>query len=655
MSASKIKRAVALFLALCALTGAVAGCARTVPPSPPPETSDDFSETLPEEKKPVLFPLFSDSVPLYTILADDYTVANTVEAINALQLCVKERTGSELPLNDGTMPRSISVSITGGEKTSWSIKVAENGNVAITGGCGDYVRRAINVFMTLVCTGKDPEPVVNAGWDLVYSGENGSFIDNSSLLSYTAPTAESLQKSSQSGMLFSPDWLDTAVMVELKVDIASIGGKFSDSYDLVDFYASVGVNCLWLCPVYARGKSGNGYTNLGPHTIEPSLTGTEDYAEGWQELRKFVDYAHSKGIYVLLDLITWGTVKGAPLHAEHPDWYYGEAWGGDAFNWRNRELVKWFTDVCVNNILVTDADGFRCDCEPVYAGYNVFEGIRNALAEKGKYVVLMSEDGNERTFAFDMEQDGVLDYSQMTRSDYYFTARANFFADGRLDIVKTTKDGIGIGSAESQKSSLRRGTAKYYTNCLTNHDFMYRTIKGDRIKIGYSAILAPYIPLWFMGDEFNCLSSDSTLYFLNVDYSKASTTAFRRLFLEDVKKYVQIRRTLSDIFEYFPENHRDSNIVAVNAEGLGDLTAYARYGGGKAVLIVPNSSGTDSCSGKVTIPFAECGLDTGDGKMYKVTDLMTGVVLFTGKASEIGEFYVSIPWRNMGIYLIEEE
>lgn len=654
MSRSEIKRAAAFFLALCALMGVFAGCARTVPPSPPPETSDEPSETIPEEKKQEVFPLFNDLSPLYTIRADEYSAANSVEAIGALELCLKDRVGAELPLNDDTLPRSITLAITGDEKTSWSIKVDDDGNVTVNGGCGDYIRYAINVFTSLACTGMDPMPAVNVNWNITYSGENGSFIDNSSLLKYSAPTAESLKKSSPNGTLTSPDWLDTAIMVELKIDIASIGGKFSDSYDLIDFYASVGVNCLWLAPVYDRGKDGNGYTNLGPHTIEPSLTGTKDYAEGWQELRKFIDYAHSKGIYVLLDLITWGTMKGAPLHDEHPEWYSGEAWGGDAFNWGNKELVKWFTDVCVNNILVTDADGFRCDCEPVYAGYNVFQGIRQALADKGKYVVLMSEDSNERTIAFDMEQDGVLDYSRMTRADYYFTSRANFFADGLLDIVETTKRGIGIGSAESQKSAARRGTAKYYTNCLTNHDFRYRTVKGDRVNIGYAAILAPYIPLWFMGDEFNCLSSDSTLYFLSVDYSKASSTTFRRLFLEDVKKYIEIRRTLSDIFEYFPENHRDSNIAAVTTEGLGDLTAYARYANGKAVLIVPNSSHTNSCSGKITVPLKECGLDVGDGKIYKVTDLMTGVTLFTGKASEIGEFYVSIPWRDMGIYLVEE-
>ena len=167
--------------------------------------------------------------------------------------------------------------------------------------------------------------------------------------------------------------------------------------------------------MYERGAGGNGYGNVGLHRIEPWLTGTSDQEAGWNELKKFVDYAHSKGLYVLLDIITWGTMYASPLIEEHPDWYNGEAWGNAAYNWRNDEFKEWFISNAVANIEKTGADGYRCNCEPFTAGYAVYAEIRKRLNDKGIYPVIMSEEGGERRDVFDCEQDGVLLYSAMTR------------------------------------------------------------------------------------------------------------------------------------------------------------------------------------------------------------------------------------------------
>lgn len=472
--------------------------------------------------------------------------------------------------------------------------------------------------------------------------------DNSALLKYVPSENASLSKSYTDGIIETPDWADSLIIVEIRPDTASIGGTFAECYDLLDFYAEVGVNGIWLTPVYDKSEIGNGYSNRGPHTIDPKLTGKDNYEEGWQELAKFVAYAHSKGIYVFLDVITWGVVRGAPLIDEHPDWFNGEAWGNIAFDWSNKELYNWFKDTLINNIKVTDADGFRCDCEPYHSGYDMYREVRNTLADMGKKIIVICEDSCTRSGTYDFEQEGVFDYASTSRGEVY-QKPVNFFGDGLLNIVDCAKKGQATGYSVWQKNPVKRGTGKYYTNCITNHDYQLRDVCGSRINIGYSAIFAPYIPIWYMGDEFNASNLPGVLYDLYVDFSEAENEE-NAAFLEDVKQMIKIRRTFSDIFEYWPTNHRNSNICKVKTENLGSLQAYARYADNKAVIIAANNA-AEACNGTVKIPFINAGIN--GYRHYTVTDLMTGAIIAEGSKKDIKEFTAEIKPDYVGVFLVE--
>lgn len=484
----------------------------------------------------------------------------------------------------------------------------------------------------------------------VSAGAVSDAMDNSGLLEYKDAAHTSFRKSYAKGSIETPDWVDSLIIVEVRPDTASIGGTLPDCYDLVDFYAEVGVNGIWLSPIYQRDigwRKGNGYGNCGPHTLEPRITGTEDVDEGRAVVKAFVDYAHSKGIYVFLDVITWGVIRDAPLIEEHPDWFDGEAWGNIAFDWSNKELYDWFVETLVNNILVTGADGFRCDCEPYHSGYGMYEEVRTKLKAKGKNIIVISEDYTTRNGTYDFEQDGVMSFDTHSRGDLY-QQPVNFFADGYLNIVDTVKKGKGEGYPGWQGKP-KAGTARYYTNCITNHDYQSRDVCGSRINIGYSAIFAPYIPIWYMGDEFNAYNEHGVLYDLPVDFSDMDKEE-NKAFLNDVKKMINIRRTYSDIFEYWPTSHRNSNICKVKTDGLGSLQAYARYAGNRAALIVANNSKT-KMTGSVEIPFSSCGLSFYG--TYTVTDMFTGEVIAKGSKDDVKTFAVGIPYDYVGAYLVE--
>ena len=636
----------------------------TVPETEPESIWDTESETE-EVTMPVpdVLPFFDGEQHAYKLMQpDDVVAVDNADDLAFLQGVMADLCGTSLPTCEAScevLGKVISI-YNDGETLDYAVRIdPETHNVTLTGGGKEALQRAIYTFTGsfLHVNADGTVDLINTG-DFVYDYSEDQ-IDNSSMLEYIPSDKVTLSPSNpaSNSTLMSPDWMETLVMVEVRIDTASIGGTFQESYDIIDFYASMGVNGIWLTPCYDFGIS-NGYGNQGPHSVAPHLTGTNDYEQGWLVVKDFVDYAHSKGVYIFLDLVTWGSWTDSPLWTEHPDWYDGMAvWGGPAFNWKNEEFVEWFKQIAVRNILVTGADGYRCDCEPGHAGYEVFEDIRNRLAAEGKYVMIMGEDKNYRGSSFDMEQDGVL---CVNRSELYYNGY-NFFVDGILDIVVTTTRGRGL--------AMGGGDYRFYTNCICNHDYRIRPTQGNRLKINYAAILAPYIPLWYQGEEFNATTRWEGMYAGLVDHAELEIPA-NALFFEDVKAAIRIRRTYTDLFEYWPLKHINTNLCAVEIDGWEDpnapegklgteLSAYARYISpdnekattkGQAVLVVPNHVESVSGVGTVTIPVKDAYLE---GYTYfTVTDLSTGRVI-AYVPSDAPTFTVTIPYNYAGMYLIE--
>ncbi len=620
-------------------------------PETAPETDPPPKELTMEQRTTI--PVITDGKTDYTIVAPtDEAVASQVAAMTRI---MDAKFGTHPETVAATDGKAIRIEYTDGD-SSLDFRVIvdeESGNILIQSGSTEGLCRAVQHFVTQHLAVPAGDLAVDVAADYTYTYATDK-IDNSSLLSYEGGDKTVTAPSDAEGELLSPAWLDTAVMVELRIDTASIGGKFSDSYDLLDFYAETGVNVIWLAPVYERGAGGNGYGNVGLDRIEPALTGTTDQEAGWQELTKFVDYAHSKGIYIILDVISWGTMASSSLVTENPDWYSGEAWGNPAYNWKNEAMKEWFISTAVENIEKTGADGYRCDCEPFTAGYEVWAEVRRRLNEKGIYPLIMSEEGGRRDQSFDCEQDGVLKYSAMTRGQLYQNP-VNFFVDGYLDIVTSSTKGVGLGGSEQQSDRRLMGTYRYYTNCITNHDYQARNVNGNRLKIGYAAIYAPYIPLWYMGDEFGVtMDYRAVLYDIGVDYSLVGSDPGRTYFYEDVKQMIAIRRTYPDLFAQWPLSHRDTNICEVEVEGLSDLTNYARYAGDRAIIVLANNEEGNDGACRVEIPFSDLFGTTDPTQNYRVTDLSTGRVIAVGFAETVDNFEAIVPYEYCGVYLVEK-
>lgn len=203
-----------------------------------------------------------------------------------------------------------------------------------------------------------------------------------------------------------PDWVKSLVIAELRVESATPEGTLQAAVRVLDHYQEAGVNALWLTPIQDKGTTGNGYGNMGLHTISPKLTGKDSYEEGWLVFKDFVNAAHQRNIRIYIDAIVWGTVKESPLVSEHPDWYTGllEVWGGYKWNWHNAELRDWYKRVAIDIVMKTGLDGFRVDLEPFVTGHGFFADLRRELLARGRKISIFAECTSERDEAFDFDE-----------------------------------------------------------------------------------------------------------------------------------------------------------------------------------------------------------------------------------------------------------
>ena len=434
----------------------------------------------------------------------------------------------------------------------------------------------------------------------------------------------------------SPDWLSGLIMAEVNLSTAASDATFRTAAALVDFYASMGVNCIWLCPVNNRDNIGDGYSNRGPHTIDFVYTDTHETSEGWSVVRKFVDYAHRRQIRVLLDVVSWGVMKGSPICAGHPEWFLPADEKGRRFNWENESLRKWFADMTVENILFTHADGCRCDGEPYGAGYEVWGEIRRRLYESGKKVILMSEYPTERNGVFDIEQKGVVGDVPSP------------FLNG-ADLADSVHSGTYLGIRDKYENG---GTARYYANSITDHNAPERSVSKSRIQMGYHGIFAPFIPIWFFGDEFGQAQADTgRVYDSPIDLGLLEVPK-NRFFFEDIKRMIRIRRTLHDIFDSYPDDHRDANIVSVPVHTadhtVTPTNGYLRYSDRRGILVIPSAKdGMYCCS----IPMDTLPHEA-DSQIC-ITDLISDRVVVQGTANEVSHVLMPLFKNRLGIFLID--
>lgn len=452
----------------------------------------------------------------------------------------------------------------------------------------------------------------------------------------------------------SPDWVKSLVITQVRIETISKEGTFLGALPVLDYLQDLGVSGLWISPVFKKAIdedninndkiNQNGFDVLEPDQIEPSL-GTED------ELKTLIEEAHKHNIRVFLDIVPHGVNMNSSLVKAHPDWFRKDSDGNLDMTWGKMHdflfsktaVEEYWINNCVNLVKRLNIDGFRCDLEPGCFGPVVWGKIRQNCWAAGYKIAIFAEGASSRSAGFDFDQNGIYPVDlakEATRVKY----KADFFI--KNNIVDVIQSGYGHGTFQQQKAE-QAGKERFYSYALSNHD-MPLTVKGSRLRFGYQALFGPYLPVFFIGEEMNYDTIHGLMYVEPIDLSKALLPEKKAL-RDDIKKMISIRRKYNDIFEYFPSDHRETNIVKVATTGT-TLQAYARFRNNKAVVIVGNET-TETKTLQLTIDTASMGLSA--ASEYVITDLMTDKQVMTGALSQLNNIPVEVVGDSLRVLLVE--
>ena len=327
-----------------------------------------------------------------------------------------------------------------------------------------------------------------------------------------------------------------AVIYELHVGTFSPDGTFAGVLSRLDYLAALGVTAIELMPVAEfPGRRGWGYDGVLPFAPESSY-GTPD------DLKRLVQAAHRRGLMIIVDVVYnhFGP-EGNYLRSTAPDFFatgIATPWG-DALNFDaagSATVRAFFTHNALYWLEEFGVDGLRLDA--VHAIFDrsapdfvdaLATTVRDAFPGRHVHLVLENDANAARRLGRD-PATGALRYDAQWNDDLHHALHVlvtgetgGYYADFARDPLARLGRCLAEGFADQgEPSPYRQGRLRgepsahlpptAFVAFVQNHDQVGNRAFGERIfalapaQRGELALaivlLAPSIPMLFMGDEF---------------------------------------------------------------------------------------------------------------------------------------------------------
>lgn len=171
--------------------------------------------------------------------------------------------------------------------------------------------------------------------------------------------------------MIHPQWCYDAVLYEMNVRQLTAEGTLRAAARRLEFLRGLGIDAVWLMPVYPigmegrKGSLGSYYSIRDYCAVNPELGTMDDFDA-------FVAEAHARGMKVLLDWVANHTARDARWVMEKPaDWYERDEAGRPRVPWDWTDAAKldytnravWQGQIDAMRFWVERhaVDGFRCD------------------------------------------------------------------------------------------------------------------------------------------------------------------------------------------------------------------------------------------------------------------------------------------------------
>jgi maltooligosyltrehalose trehalohydrolase len=342
-----------------------------------------------------------------------------------------------------------------------------------------------------------------------------------------------------------------AVFYEMHVGTFTPEGTWEAAARHLPELAELGVTAVEMMPVGEfAGRFGWGYDVVQPFA-PTRLYGRPD------DLRAFIDRAHSLGVGVILDVIYNHFGPEGNYFRHYSEDYFTDAYvneWGDAINFDGansrsvREFVLtnaryWIEEFHFDGLRL-DATQQMFDNSPVHIISEIAEAARRVagkrtillVAECETQVSKLIRPKEDRGFGIDMVWNDDFHHSAQVAVTGYNEAYYSEYLGKPQELISAAKYGYLYQGQRYFWQKKRRGTPTRgiprdsFITFIQNHDQIANSARGDRLHFRTSPgrfravtallLLAPGTPMLFQGEEF-CASSPF-LYFadLNADIAR---------------------------------------------------------------------------------------------------------------------------------------
>lgn len=365
------------------------------------------------------------------------------------------------------------------------------------------------------------------------------------------------------------------VMYEINERAFSENGDFKGITEKLDYIKELGINTIWLMPVYPvgqinkKGVMGSLYSVSDYKKVNPEMGTMEDFNE-------LIIEAHKRDIAVIIDWVANHTAWDHPWISQHKEWYTQSNgviippipdWDDVAdLNFSNNnmqlEMIKdmkyWFEK--------SNIDGFRYDAADMVEDSFWKKALSDLEANVDKDIILLAEGGKSSHFSSGF---------QMNYSWSFYGTLKNTFDNGSASNL--------ISSNASEYSGIPSG--KHKLRFTTNHDETAWDAPPVSIFNGTSgakaaSIISTYLggaALFYSGQEVGC--SNKTSFF---DKDPINWTEDLEM-LDFYKKMIKI----------YNENE-ELRIGTVSSDTNNDVLVFTKNYMSEEILVIVNVRGRNS-------------------------------------------------------------
>ncbi len=294
------------------------------------------------------------------------------------------------------------------------------------------------------------------------------------------------------------------VMYEVNLRAFSQNGNLEGVRQRLDSIKSLGVNVIWLMPIYPVGVL-NSVGQMGsPYSVKNYQEVGAEYGT-LDDLRKLVADAHDKNMAVVLDWVANHTAWDNPWISNTP-WYSqdgngniiippGTNWQDVAdLNFNNAEMRLAMIKALKYWVLTANVDGFRCDAADFVPFDFWKQAIDSLKSVPNRQLILLAEGSRKDHFDAGFQMNYAWDYYAKLKDVY----GNNYSAAGLF-----TANTLELASIPADVTKLRF-TSNHDECAWDNTPLVLFKSKEGSIGAFVNAALMGGVPLIYNGQEVGC-------------------------------------------------------------------------------------------------------------------------------------------------------